>query len=173
VKAPTGVTTAVCNGNAVWIAAPYEDEPVPLLPLSGGALDGAKLDAQLNFPAQIKRLLTGWRVGYPYAIGDTETQVVQGFTASRSPVKLYFDRQSGLLVRQVRYTSTAAGALPTQVDYSDYREVAAVKIPFRIMTTWADGRTLTQFTDIQPNVPIDAAKFAQPAPAPRSKATER
>jgi photosynthetic reaction center cytochrome c subunit len=173
VKAPTGVTTTVCNGNAVWIAAPYEDEPVPLLPLSGGALDGAKLDAQLNFPAQIKRLLTGWRVGYPYAIGDTETQVVQGFTASRSPVKLYFDRQSGLLVRQVRYTSTAAGALPTQVDYSDYREVAAVKIPFRIMTTWADGRTLTQFTDIQPNVPIDAAKFAQPAPAPRSKATER
>ncbi len=107
-----GATTTVCDGNAVWIAAPYEDEPVPLLPLSGGALDGAKLDAQLNFPAQIKRLLTGWRVGYPYSIGDTDTQVVQGLTAAGSPVKLYFDRQSGLLVRQVRYASTAAGAPP-------------------------------------------------------------
>lgn len=173
VRTMTGVTTTVCDGNAVWIAAPYEDEPVPLLPLSGGALDGAKLDAQLNFPAQIKRLLTGRRVGYPYSIGDTETEVVQGFTAAGSPVKLYFDQQSGLLVRQVRYASTAAGALPTQVDYSDYREVAGVKIPFRVMTTWADGRTLTQLSEVQPNVPIDAAKFAQPPPAPRSKAPER
>jgi photosynthetic reaction center cytochrome c subunit len=173
VRTMTGVTTTVCDGNAVWIAAPYEDEPVPLLPLSGGALDGAKLDAQLNFPAHIKKLLTGWRVGYPYSIADTETQVVQGFSAAGSPVKLYFDQQSGLLVRQIRYTSTAAGALPIQVDYSDYREVAAVKIPFRVMTTWADGRTLTQLTEVQPNVPIDSAKFGQPAPAPRSKAAER
>ena len=90
-----GVTTTVCDGNAAWIAAPYEDEPVPLLPLSGGALDGARLDAQLNFPAQLKQLLTGWRVGFPYSIGDTETQVVQGFTAAGSPVKLFFDPQSG------------------------------------------------------------------------------
>jgi photosynthetic reaction center cytochrome c subunit len=173
VRTPAGVSTTVCDGNAVWIAAPYEDRPVPLLPLSGGELDGAKLDAQLNFPAQIKRLLSGWRVGFPYSIGDTETEVVQGFTAVKSPVKLYFDKQSGLLVRQVRYTSTAVGALPAQVDYSDYREVAGVKIPFRVMTTWADGRTVTQLTDVQPNAPIDAAKFAQPAPAPRAKAAER
>ena len=72
----------------------------------------------------------------------------------------------------MRYTKTAAGALPIQVDYSDYREVAGVKIPFRVMTTWADGRTLTQLTEVQPNVPIDGAKFAQPAPAPRPKAAE-
>jgi hypothetical protein len=172
VRTMNGVSTTVCDGNAVWIAAPYEDQPVPLLPLSGGALDGAKLEAQLNFPAQIKQLLTGWRVGYPYSIGETDTQVVQGFTAAGSPVKLFFDPQSGLLVRQVRYASTAAGALPVQVDYGDYREVAGVKIPFSVMTTWADGRTLTQLTEVQPNVPIEGAKFAQPAPAPRLKATE-
>ena len=173
VRTMNGVTTTACDGNAVWVAAPYEDEPVPLLSLSGGALDGARLDAQINFPAQIKQLLTGWRVGYRYSIGDTETQVVQGFTAARSPVKLFFDPQSGLLVRQVRYTKTAAGTLPIQIDYSDYRDVAGVKMPFRVMTTWADGRTLTQLTEVQPNVPIDEAKFAQPAPAPRPKAADR
>ena len=168
-----GVSTTVCDGSAAWIAAPYEDEPAPLLPLSGGQLEGVTLDAQLNFPARIWQFLAGWRVGYPYDIGDIETQVVQGFTASGSPVKLYFDQQSGLLVRQVRYANTAVGALPRQVDYSDYREVAGVKIPFRTMMTWADGRTLTEFTEVQPNVPIDAARFAEPAPARRSKAAER
>lgn len=173
VSAASGVSTTVCDGSAAWVAAPYEDEPAPLLPLSGGELDGLKLDAQLNFPAQIKRMLTGWRVGYPYEIGETETQVVQGFTAGGSPVKLYFDKQSGLLVRQVRYTSTTVGSLPTQIDYSDYREVAGVKIPFRVMTSWADGRTLTELTEVQPSVPVDAARFSQPAPAPRPKAAER
>ena len=173
VRAAAGVSTTVCDGNAAWIAAPYEEEPTPLIPLSGGELEGLKLDAQMNFPAQLKRLLAGWRVGYPYEIGETETQVVQGFTVTGSPVKLYFDKQSGLLVRQVRYTSTAVGSLPTQIDYSDYREVAGVKMPFRVMTSWADGRTLTELTDVQPNVPIDAARFAQPAPASRAKAVER
>ena len=173
VKTMNGSSTTVCDGSNVWIAAPYEDEPVPLLPLSGGALEGVQLDAQLNFSGQIKRLLTDWRVGYPGSIGSTETQVVQGFTATGSPVKLYFDNKSGLLVRQVRYANTAAGSLPTQLDYSDYREVAGVKMPFRVMSTWADGRTLTQFTEVQPNVSIDAAKFAQPPASPRLKFTER
>jgi hypothetical protein len=171
VTLPSGVSTTVCDGNAAWIAAPYEERPVPLLPLSGGELEGAKLDAQLTFPAQIKQLLTGWRVGFPYEIAGRETQVVQGFTAAQSAVKLYFDSQSGLLVRQVRYTTTAVGALPTQVDYSDYREVAGVKIPFQVMTTWADGRTVTELTEVQVNVPIDAAKFAEPAPSPRTGTT--
>ena len=173
VQTASGVNTTVSNGKAAWIAAPYEDEPAPLLPLTGGELEGLKLDAQLNFPAQIKRMLTGWRVGYPYGIGETETQVIQGFSAAGTPVKLYFDSKSGLLVRQVRYTSTAVGSLPTQIDYSDYREVAGVKMPFRVMASWADGRTLTELTEVQPNVPIDAARFAQPAPVPRAKATAR
>ena len=168
-----GASTTVCDGSAAWTAAPYEEQLAPLVPLSGGRLDGVKLDAQLNFPARIKQFLAGWRVGYPYDIGSTTTQVVQGFTAAGSPVKLYFDKQSGLLVRQVRYTSTAVGALPVQIDYSDYREVSGVKIPFRTVTTWADGRTLTEFTEVQPNVPIDAARVAQPASAPRSKAAQR
>jgi hypothetical protein len=54
--------------------------------------------------------------------------------------------------------------IPMQVDYSDYRDVAGIKMPFHWNVTWLDGRSSYDFTNIQTNVPIDAAKFAKPAP---------
>ena len=144
--------------------------PVPLLELTGGNLEGAKLDAQLSFPSQIKKVLTGWRVGST-DIGDKSVAVVEGTTTARSPVKLYFDQKSGLLVRSVRYTNTPIGLNPTRIDYSDYRAVGGVKMPFHFVVTWTDGRSTIQLNELQPNAPIDPAKFAKPAPAPPKSAT--
>jgi hypothetical protein len=76
--------------------------------------------------------------------------------------------ESGLLVRRVRYTDSPVGRLPTQTDYSDYRDVAGVKMPFKWTTTWLDGRDTFEITEVQPNVAIDAARFAKPA-APVAK----
>jgi hypothetical protein len=75
---------------------------------------------------------------------------------------LYFDKKSSLLLRQVRYTDTALGLNPTQIDYSDYRDVSGVKMPFTLVTTWTDGRSTITFSELRANVAIDAAKFAKP-----------
>jgi photosynthetic reaction center cytochrome c subunit len=159
-----GVTTY--DGRAGWIAA--ADKPVPLIALTGGDLDGAKVDADLSFPARIKQTLSRWQVDSA-TIDDREVQVVQGTSAGQSPVKLYFDKESGLLVRQVRYSDTTVGLNPTQIDYADYRQVAGVKVPFRWTVTWTDGRSTFELSEVQPNASIDAAKFARPAPAPPPK----
>src|SRR5207249_8775321 len=113
-----------------------------------------------------KQALRNWRVGFPITIDDREADVVQGTGAGQSLAKLYFDRESGLLVRLVRYTDSPVGRIPTQIDYEDYRDVSGVKIPFRWKVTWLDGRSTFELSDVQPNVPIDAAKFARPAPPP-------
>ena len=73
------------------------------------------------------------------------------------------------MVRLVRFVDTAVGRVPTQIDYADYREVSGVKMPFRWTATWTDGQSTTELSDVQPNVQIDAAKFARPAPAPPPK----
>ena len=77
---------------------------------------------------------------------------------------LYFDAESGLLVRQLRYASSPVGRMPTQIDYSDYREVSGVKIPFRWTVIWLDGRESFELTDVQANAAVDAAKFSKPSP---------
>jgi photosynthetic reaction center cytochrome c subunit len=158
-----GDITTVCDGRAAWIAAPETDSPVPLLSLTGLELDAVRLDADLSFPARVKQILTDWRVGFPAIIDDRDVQVVQGTSAGRSPVKLYFDSESGLLLRLVRYTDSPVGRNPTEIDYADYREVAGVKMPFRWTITWLDGRSTIQLNDVQANVPIDAATFTRPA----------
>jgi len=88
---------------------------------------------------------------------------VQGTGANGALATLYFDKASGLLVRQVRYADSPVGRLPTQIDYSDYRDVSGVKMPFHWTVAWLDGQDTVQLTEVQPNVAIDAAKFARPA----------
>jgi hypothetical protein len=159
-----GVTkdgTMVYDGRAGWINA--ANTLVPLLTLTGGNLDGAKIDAAFSFPGKIKTALANWRAGFPETrIDGHDIQVIQG-NIGKSVVKLYFDKQSGLLVRQLRYAGTAVGLNPTQIDYSDYRDVAGVKLPFHWTVTWTDGQSVFDMESIQPNVPIDATKFAKPA----------
>jgi len=43
-------------------------------------------------------------------------------------------------------------------------------MPFKLTRTWTDGRSIIELRSVELNVPIDAAKFAKPAPpAPPSK----
>jgi outer membrane lipoprotein-sorting protein len=158
-----GDSVRVYDGNAGWIASP--DRPVGLLPLTGGNLEGAKIDAMLSFPAQIRRAFTQWRITAT-AIDDREVRVVQGSNPGQVPVNFYFD-EAGLLVRVLRFSDTAVGRVPTQTDFSDYRDVMGVKMPFTWTTTWTNGQATTELTEIRLNVPIDAARLARPAPAPR------
>jgi hypothetical protein len=168
-----GDSISTFDGHSGWLAAPETLKPMPLIELTGGDLDGAKVDAELSFPGQIKQALVDWRVGYPEMIDNKEVQVLQGrLTQGGLPVKLYFDSVSGLLVRLVRYTNSLVGVNPTQIDYADYRDVSGVKLPYRWIVTWTDGRSTIELTELRANVPIDATKFAKPAP-PAPKAASR
>ncbi|HLH32916.1 MAG TPA: photosynthetic reaction center cytochrome c subunit family protein [Terriglobia bacterium] len=155
-----GDSTRTFDGRAAWIASP--DRPVGLLTLTGGNLDGARIDAVVTFPAQLRQAFNQWRVGAT-SIDDKEVQVLQGSNPRQPPVNFYFD-QAGLLVRILRYVDTAVGRVPTQIDYSDYRDVAGVKVPFKWVTTWTDGQATTELTEVQPNPNIPATRFARPAP---------
>jgi hypothetical protein len=162
-----GDTTSTYDGREAWLAAPATLAPVPLMPLVGADLGGARLDAQLFFPAQIKQLLTNWRADFPaITIDNQPVQVVQGSMPDGTRVKLYFDRASGLLVRQTRYATTAVGTIPTHIIYSDYRALPGtdVKMPFSWQVTWVDGQSTIKVASVQPNAAIDAARFAKPAP---------
>src|SRR5262249_15035616 len=143
VHTDAGDRTTTFNGANGWMAAPAMDKPFPVIAFTGGDLDGARLDAVLSLPAGITQAITRPVVGST-SIDDKDVTIVQGTAnGGRSSVKLYFDQQSGFLVRQVRYSATVIGRVPIQVDYSDYRDAAGagVKLPFHVITTWTDGRS--------------------------------
>ena len=156
-----GTSMRTYNGQVGWIKSPrtllgqYE--------VTGSELDGLKLDAELLFPGQIKQVLTNAHVGIPDSIDGHDVDVVQGTGPRGLLATLYFDRQSGLLVRVVRYGKSPVGRVPTQFDYGDYRDVGGIKFPFKITFSWLDGRDAYQLTEVKTNVPIDEARFVKPA----------
>jgi photosynthetic reaction center cytochrome c subunit len=178
IHSPGGDDITTVDGRSGWIAGPQiagPDIPVPVLGLTGGDLDGLKLEADLSFPSTIKQALSQWRVGLQTDIDDRQAQVVQGSSPGGAFATLYFDADSGLLVRVMRYTNSVVGRFPTQIDYSDYREVSGVKVPFRWTVVWLDGRETFELTEVKLNVPIDAIKFAKPGVTarPPAQATNR
>lgn len=169
------------DGRTGWLRTPLN--VLGEFQLTGTDLDGSRVDAQLSFPGQIKQMLTNVRTGPPTTITDLPApfsqsvlqqgvpseqahvvDVVQGTGPRGLLVTLYFDRQSGLLLRELRYGSSPIGRIPTQIDFADYRDVNGIKLPFRITFAWLDGRDSIILNDITTNVPIDQAKFGRPAP---------
>ena len=97
----------------------------------------------------------------------TATLIVFGVNPGKPPVKLYFDEESGLLVREVRYADTPLGRNPTQIDFADYRDADGVKVPYRWTVARPGGRFTIQVDQMQQNVPVEDAKFAKPADSAR------
>jgi len=91
--------------------------------------------------------------------------VVAGRTPVLPEVQLFFDRESGMLLRVVTQTQGLIGRLPMQYDYADFRTVDGVKVPFRwVDTDISEGQSYTyQMDQVQNNVAVDEARFVRPA----------
>ena len=156
---PNGDSLTAYNGTVGWMSAPGH----PIQWMSQAEADASRLDAELDLPLRMKNVFTDFRLLAPQRIDGREASVVLGLREGKPPVNFYFDQQSGLLVRLVRYIDTPLGLNPTQIDYADYRDSGGVKIPYR----WTIARPSGQFTilveQVQQNVPIAKEKFAQPA----------
>jgi photosynthetic reaction center cytochrome c subunit len=128
-------------------------------PLESGA---SALDAEFALALRLKEIFPQIHRGRPEQIGGAMCELLIGTPPGRPPVRLYFDQNSGLLVRLVRYAETPVGRNPTQIDYADYRDADGVKIPFRWTLSRLNGRFTIQIADVKSNVPLDDAKFAKP-----------
>ena len=175
-----GHSLRLFDGRQGWVETPLS--VLGKYEITGGELDGAKLDAELAFPSQIKQALSDLYASAPTTISDLPepasqaaeeskaatgkehaANVVQGTGPGGILVTLYFDAESGVLLREVRYGESPIGRIPTQIDYSDYREVSGIKLPFRLVFAWLDGRDTIQLDKIQVNATIDPSKFSKPA----------
>jgi hypothetical protein len=108
---------------------------------------------------KIKESYPQMRVLAKEKVRDREAYVVGATSRGDSREKLYFDVETGLLVRQFIAFKTAFGSIPEVTDFDDYREVSGVKLPFTI--TWARPpfSSTLHFAEIRLNSIIDESRF--------------
>jgi photosynthetic reaction center cytochrome c subunit len=156
---PDGDSITAFDGHGGWLGVPGH----PVREMHGPDLDGAAMDADLHFAEHLKNMFSEVEVRGAEKVGEHEAYFVVGRRQEKTPVRLYFDEQTGLLLRLVRFAETPLGRLPTQIDYADYRDVGGVKIPFRWTLARPGGRFTIQVIDVKQNVPVEDAKFEKPA----------
>ena len=151
------------DGHQGWLGSPGGRPPRDL---TAQEVDAISFDATFYLPVEIKKMYAQFRVRPSDKVGGHDVVQVIGTNPGKPPSRLFFDKESGLLVRTIRYADTPLGRNPTQVDYTDYRAEGGVKIPYQ----WTIARPLGRFTikvsDLQQNVPVDDSKFQKPAAAP-------
>jgi hypothetical protein len=146
------------DGTSGWMGSTGR----PPREMSGAESGAAGLDAEFSLALRLKEIYPQLRRGRPESINGAECEVLNAAAPGKPAVRLYFDKQSGLLTRMVRFADTPIGRNPTQIDYADYRDADGVKIPYRWTLSRPNGRFTIQLKDVQSNVAVDDGKFSKP-----------
>jgi photosynthetic reaction center cytochrome c subunit len=147
------------DGTAGWMG----NAGRPARSMSDSESGASALDSEFYLGLRLKEIYPQLRRGRPENIAGVDCEVLNGTSAGHPAIRLYFDKTTGLLVRMIRYADTPLGRMPTQIDYSDYRENDGVKTPARWTLSRPNGRFTIQIATIKNNASVEDARFAKPA----------
>jgi len=123
--------------------------------LESRELADARRDGDLLRYVNLKAAYPQMRVLAREQLGDRDAYVV----GATSREKLYFDAQTGLLIRKDGALKTAFGTIPEVTTFDDYRMVNGVKLPFSITWSRPPFSSKRRFVEIKLNATIDESKF--------------
>ena len=151
------------DSSTAWIANPRGART-----LSGSQLEQAKRAADFFGDLHLQELYPQMTVIGKEKIGEHEVYVIASPVSDKRVEKLYFDTQTGLLLRILALNETMIAWLPEQTDFEDYRTVDGIKLPFMMRLSSVDARSswTRKFTEVSHNVTIDESKFKMPPPPP-------
>lgn len=154
-----GVTERGFNGTSGW-----EKGAKGVRDLGGEEVYYLRRFPDMVKDIKLKEQFTRLNVAGKQKLNDRDVYVLRGLTTGGRREQLYFDVETGLLVRRVSSIITPVGNIPDQVDFEDYRDVDGVKMPFTVKVSSVDSfYSLTRkFTEIKVNVPIDEKRFNKP-----------
>jgi hypothetical protein len=159
---PNGDNVTAFNGHEGWLASPGR----PLMEMHGGDLDAARMDADLQFALHLKQNYSELKPEQAEKIAAHEVYPLVASNPNQPPLRLYFDKDSGLLLRLVRYADSPLGLNPTRIDFEAYSAVDGVQVPHRWTVARPSGQFTIQAGKIRQNVPVSDDKFVKPAAAP-------
>ncbi len=162
---PQGTNISVFDGTGAWAQS-----GATIADLPGFRMQVASRLNDLRRAVELKTRYTSLTAVRPGRLALTpastpiDVNILRGTTFAGVTETLSFDAATGLLLRRQIVTRTPLnGSLTEILDYSDYKDVAGVKMAFAIKrNNWNTLDVLT-IVDVKPNASIDDARFVKPA----------
>ena len=88
--------------------------------------------------------------------------VIDAVPDQGSPVKIFFDSETGLILKQAGSRETPEGAITFESFYDDYRTVDGIKQPHTLRQVTSRFTSVIRITEMKHNVPVDDALFRKP-----------
>jgi hypothetical protein len=165
-RAPTYAISQGYDGTSAWSQdqAGRVTEPVTL------DMGRAARAADFYEPLNLKREYPEMTVRGIEQVNGHDAYLVVGVPKEDLPESLYFDMNTGLLLRKQTVLPTPIGNSPFQADFDDYRDTGSgVKFPFVIHMSPSNARTelapeaTLRVTRVEDNKAIEDSKFTKPA----------
>ena len=136
---------------------------------SGDELARSRQWAEFYPGEHFKKDYERFQVGGIENVNGHDAYVMVAWWKDGGADRIYFDVQSGLLLRITHRIESPLGALPLQTDYEDYRDVNGLKIPFTVRVTRVDGTTTYTWQKMEANVAIDPSRYEKPVKKPAAE----
>lgn len=147
------------DGTVGWADDPQNG----LREMTGAELQETRRDSDFYHPLDLKKIYSKFTVTGMEKVRERDAYVVEASLAEGGGDKLYFDIQSGLVLRIVSQHHTPDGVITFTEDLSDYRDVDGVKLPFTVHQSSAESDFTIRFSEIHHNVTQEDAQFSKPA----------
>jgi zinc protease len=159
---PNGVEVRdVCDGTTAWL----EDDRGGYHPYVGAALQSRLLRSDFSDHAKALLLMATGKVLGTEKVGTHTAYVVEYTPEKNITSKLYFDVETGYVVRDEDNYTTPDGPYRVTLDMDDYREVEGVKVPFRMRRMEKGAVYNIRLTQVKFNAPVDDSEFVKPESA--------
>jgi hypothetical protein len=150
-----GDSSTAFDGEKGW----SRDPGSPIREMHASDFEGARLDADLQFAIHLKQRFQEIRTVKAEKLGDRDVFLLFASNPGQPPLELYLDRETGLLLRELRFASSPLGLNPTILELADYKEQDGVRVPGRISINRPNRRLDIRISQLEQNVPIDDAIF--------------
>lgn len=146
------------DGKSAWTVNPIQGNRIK----SGTELAQAKRNSTFRRELNLDKMYDGLKVRGVEKVGERDTYVIVASTSGLPDDILYFDTETGLLLRSDSIVVTPEGNQAMSSFYDDYREVEGVKSAFKVRAKTPAFEINTAVSEVKYGVAMEDSTFVQP-----------
>jgi len=154
-----GKTEDGTDGKIAWEMSAMTGARIKTGPEAATEIRDGALDAHTNWKSYYKSA----DVAGSDMVGDKSCWKVVLTPNEGEPENNWFDKTSGLLLRESATLDTPMGKIPVEADYTDYRKQGDILLPFKLTQTVAGQQFEIVLNKVELNVEVPVSRFNIPA----------